>query len=71
MNTVKSETEIRSRLRNVSAALFGAVVGFAIMASALAADTVTLRVGDQKDGNRSLLEIAGLAKDLPYTIEMV
>jgi sulfonate transport system substrate-binding protein len=69
MNTVKSEFEIRSRLRNVSAALFGAVVGFAIMASALAADTVTLRVGDQKGGNRSLLEIAGLAKDLPYTIE--
>jgi sulfonate transport system substrate-binding protein len=69
MNTVKSESEIRSRLRNVSAALFGAVVGFAIMASALAADTVTLRVGDQKGGNRSLLEIAGLAKDLPYTIE--
>jgi sulfonate transport system substrate-binding protein len=69
MNTVKPESEIRSRLRNVGAALFGAAVGFAIMASALAADTVTLRVGDQKGGNRSLLEIAGLAKDLPYTIE--
>ena len=31
--------------------------------------TVTLRVGDQKGGNRSLLEISGYAKDLPYKIE--
>lgn len=34
-----------------------------------AADLVTLRVGDQKGGNRSLLDISGLAKDLPYKIE--
>jgi sulfonate transport system substrate-binding protein len=34
-----------------------------------AADVVVLRVGDQKGGNRSLLEISGLAKDLPYKIE--
>ena len=51
------------------ATLFGAALGLAITASAMAADTVTLRVGDQKGGNRSLLEIAGLAKDLPYKIE--
>jgi sulfonate transport system substrate-binding protein len=38
-------------------------------AAAFAADTVVLRVGDQKGGNRSLLEIAGTAKDLPYRIE--
>jgi sulfonate transport system substrate-binding protein len=44
-------------------------MGVAIAASALAADTVTLRVGDQKGGNRSLLEISGYAKDLPYKIE--
>src|SRR6266566_9543546 len=69
MNKIKSKFEIRSRLRNVGATLFGAALGFAITASALAADTVTLRVGDQKGGNRSLLEIAGLAKDLPYRIE--
>jgi sulfonate transport system substrate-binding protein len=37
--------------------------------AALADDTVVLRVGDQKGGNRSLLEISGLAKDLPYKIE--
>ena len=32
------------------------------------AEEVVLRVGDQKGGNRSLLEIAGDAKDLPYRI---
>jgi sulfonate transport system substrate-binding protein len=69
MNTVKPASGIRSRLRNIGATLFGAAVGLAITASALAADAVTLRVGDQKGGNRSLLEIAGLAKDLPYRIE--
>lgn len=41
----------------------------AFATSALGADQVTLRVGDQKGGNRSLLEISGLAKDLPYKIE--
>jgi sulfonate transport system substrate-binding protein len=69
MNKIKPKFEIRSRLRNVGATLFGAALGFAITASALAVDTVTLRVGDQKGGNRSLLEIAGLTKDLPYRIE--
>src|SRR5882672_1416270 len=69
MTKVKPESAIRTRLRIVGATLFGAAIGFAITASALAADTVTLRVGDQKGGNRSLLEIAGLAKDLPYKIE--
>src|SRR5882672_10947343 len=69
MNAIKSRPEIRARLRHAGAALFGMAVGFAITASALAADAVTLRVGDQKGGNRSLLEIAGLAKDLPYKIE--
>src|SRR5258706_2564330 len=69
MNAIKPESSARARLRNFGAMLFGAALGFAITASALAADTVTLRVGDQKGGNRSLLEIAGLAKDLPYKIE--
>jgi len=69
MNTIPFTSGIRPRLRTFGAALFGAAVGFAITASALAADIVTLRVGDQKGGNRSLLEIAGLAKDLPYKIE--
>src|ERR1700722_10067602 len=69
MNAIRLKSETRARLRNFGATLFGAAIGFAMTASALAADTVTLRVGDQKGGNRSLLEIAGLAKDLPYKIE--
>jgi sulfonate transport system substrate-binding protein len=47
-------------------ALLAASVAFAT--SAFAADQITLRIGDQKGGNRSLLESAGLAKDLPYKI---
>src|ERR1700722_3087668 len=69
MNAIRLKSETRARLRNFGATLFGAAIGFAMTASALAADAVTLRVGDQKGGNRSLLEIAGLAKDLPYKIE--
>src|SRR3981189_3495696 len=69
MNTIKPEAKTRTRLRNLRTTLFGVALGVAMTASALAADTVTLRVGDQKGGNRSLLEIAGVAKDLPYKIE--
>jgi sulfonate transport system substrate-binding protein len=69
MNTVKPGSEPGARLRRAGATLFGVMIGFAITASALASDAITLRVGDQKGGNRSLLEIAGLAKDLPYKIE--
>jgi sulfonate transport system substrate-binding protein len=69
MNAIKLESGARARLRRIGATLFGAAMGVAITASALAADTVTLRVGDQKGGNRSLLEISGYAKDLPYKIE--
>lgn len=69
MNAIKLELNARGRLRKIGAALLSAALGFSITASALAADAVTLRVGDQKGGNRSLLEIAGLAKDLPYKIE--
>ena len=69
MNAAKPESRGRARLRHIGATLFGAAMGVAITASALAADTVTLRIGDQKGGNRSLLEISGYAKDLPYKIE--
>src|SRR5215217_3524562 len=69
MNATKLELGVRTRRRHVCATLLSAAVGVAITASALAADTVTLRVGDQKGGNRSLLEISGYAKDLPYRIE--
>jgi sulfonate transport system substrate-binding protein len=69
INATTPKPGIRSRLRLLGAGLLGTAMGFAIIASALAADPITLRVGDQKGGNRSLLEIAGLAKDLPYKIE--
>jgi sulfonate transport system substrate-binding protein len=69
MNIIRLTSTMRAAVRNVGATLFGATLGVSITASALAADLVTLRVGDQKGGNRSLLEIAGLAKDLPYKIE--
>jgi sulfonate transport system substrate-binding protein len=69
MNPIPAKSKFRARLRSAGAVLFGAAVSVAITASAMAADVVTLRVGDQKGGNRSLLEIAGLARDLPYKIE--
>jgi len=69
MTRTRTNDNTHHRIRNVGAAVFGFMVGFAAVASALGADVVTLRVGDQKGGNRALLEIAGLAKDLPYKIE--
>ena len=69
MNSVRLESGAHVRLRNLGATLFGVALSFAITASALAAEPITLRVGDQKGGNRSLLEISGYAKDLPYKIE--
>jgi sulfonate transport system substrate-binding protein len=55
--------------RKTAAALFAAAIALCSAAAALAEDTVVLRVGDQKGGNRSLLDISGLGKDLPYKIE--
>ncbi len=69
MNKVLQSIKTHQRFRGVGAALFGILIGCSTVASALASDVVTLRVGDQKGGNRALLEIAGLAKDLPYKIE--
>jgi sulfonate transport system substrate-binding protein len=54
--------------KTFAAALIAAAFGAALATSAFAADPVTLRIGDQKGGNRSLLEAAGQAKDLPYKI---
>ena len=71
MNAIKLESNARARLRKFGATLFGVALGLAITASALAADTVTLRVGDQKGGNRSLLEIAGLREGSPLQDRMV
>jgi len=46
-----------------------AVLAMAPVRASRAAETVVLRVGDQKGGNRALLDIVGLAQDLPYRIE--
>ncbi|MBR0795757.1 ABC transporter substrate-binding protein [Bradyrhizobium jicamae] len=59
----------RSLTRRTAAALIAAAITLSMSAAALAGDAVVLKVGDQKGGNRSLLEISGLAKDLPYKIE--
>jgi sulfonate transport system substrate-binding protein len=61
---------IRSHVRpvRVTAAVLLAATMLLSATAAFAADAVVLRVGDQKGGNRALLEIAGLAQDLPYRI---
>lgn len=69
MSTVKLESRARTRFHRIGVNLLGAAISVAVAASAFAADIVTLRVGDQKGGNRSLLEISGYTKDLPYKIE--
>jgi len=58
-----------SLTRRMAAVLIAAAITLSASAAAFAADAIVLRVGDQKGGNRSLLEISGLAKDLPYKIE--
>ncbi|MBR0758230.1 ABC transporter substrate-binding protein [Bradyrhizobium jicamae] len=55
--------------RRTAAALIAAAVTLSTSVAALADDKIVLRVGDQKGGNRSLLEISGQARDLPYKIE--
>ena len=69
--TAQMNSTPRSALRRdlLVGALLGAFVILIAPCMAEAADQVVLRVGDQKGGNRSLLEIAGLARDLPYRIE--
>jgi sulfonate transport system substrate-binding protein len=73
--SIQSSSPKASRRRALGAALLRAALsiascGFAITADkVMAADQVVLHVGDQKGGNRSLLEISGLARDLPYKIE--
>jgi sulfonate transport system substrate-binding protein len=69
MNLVTQNRRMRTWFPTVGAMLFAASLSISLTSSVQAADIVTLRVGDQKGGNRSLLEIAGLANDLPYKIE--
>ena len=62
-------TRSRPYLRNFATSLLAAAVVLGWAATAFTADAVVLRVGDQKGGNRSLLEISGLTGDLSYRIE--
>src|SRR4051812_25592303 len=55
--------------RRLVSILIAAAFSAALTSSAFAADAITLRVGDQKGGNRSLLDISGFGKDLPYKIQ--
>jgi sulfonate transport system substrate-binding protein len=65
---MRTGSHARPAGRRLATVLLAAAVTMASAAAAFAADTVVLRVGDQKGGNRSLLEIAGYGKDLPYRI---
>ncbi|KAA0078741.1 ABC transporter substrate-binding protein [Tardiphaga sp. P9-11] len=58
-----------STSRRLLSTLIATAFSAALATSAFAADQITLRIGDQKGGNRSLLEAAGLTKDLPYKIQ--
>jgi sulfonate transport system substrate-binding protein len=67
--TIHTKQRSRSHVRRLAALLCAAAVSLGSAVATFAADAVVLRVGDQKGGNRSLLEISGLAGDLPYKIE--
>ena len=67
--SINSSSLDHSITRRLAASLLAAAITLSTAAVSLAADAVVLRVGDQKGGNRSLLEISGYAKDLPYKIE--
>jgi sulfonate transport system substrate-binding protein len=69
MRKLKHSSSHRSLTRRAATLLFVTAIALSTSVAALADDAVVLRVGDQKGGNRSLLEISGLAKDLPYKIE--
>ena len=53
----------------ISLILTGALLLLLAAAGLARAEEVTLRVGDQKAGLKALLEVSGLAKDLPYKIQ--
>ena len=63
------DTRLHIYTRRFAAALIAAAVTLSTTAAPLGADAIVLRVGDQKGGNRSLLDISGYGKDLPYRIE--
>jgi sulfonate transport system substrate-binding protein len=68
-NMTHSKHRVSSYTRKAAAALVAAAITLCSAAAAFADDTIVLRIGDQKGGNRSLLDISGLSKNLPYKIE--
>jgi sulfonate transport system substrate-binding protein len=70
MSTITpSNTRIPTCTRRLAAALLAAAVTLSTTAASLGADGIVLHVGDQKGGNRSLLDISGYGTNLPYKIE--
>jgi sulfonate transport system substrate-binding protein len=65
----RSGIRLHALTRKTAAALLAAAVTLSTTLVAFADDSIVLRVGDQKGGNRSLLDISGFGKDLPYRIE--
>ncbi|HEU0150028.1 MAG TPA: ABC transporter substrate-binding protein, partial [Bradyrhizobium sp.] len=69
MTAIRKSTHHSLSRRSLVVALLAAAVLPLGNRIAQAADQIVLRVGDQKGGNRSLLEISGLTHDLSYKIE--
>jgi len=66
---INSHAQATLSWRLLCATLLGTAIMMTSIGTGQAAEQFVLRVGDQKGGNRSLLEISGLAHDLPYKIE--
>jgi sulfonate transport system substrate-binding protein len=62
-------TRLHFVTRKIATAFVATAITLSSVLAALADDAIVLRVGDQKGGNRSLLDISGFGKDLPYKIE--
>jgi sulfonate transport system substrate-binding protein len=62
-------TRFNSVTRKLATAFVATAITLSSVLAALADDAIVLRVGDQKGGNRSLLDISGFGKNLPYKIE--
>ncbi|WP_456634940.1 ABC transporter substrate-binding protein [Bradyrhizobium sp. USDA 10063] len=62
-------TRLHAVTRKLATAFVATAIALSSVLAALADDTIVLRVGDQKGGNRSLLDISGFGRDLPYKIE--
>ncbi|MGX9428553.1 MULTISPECIES: ABC transporter substrate-binding protein [Bradyrhizobium] len=62
-------TRFNSVTRKLATAFVATAITLSSVLAALADDAIVLRIGDQKGGNRSLLDISGFGTNLPYKIE--